>query len=103
MKIKIFCIVFFTFSGLHSVAQTADSLLLNNGNLLVGEIKSMDKGILTIETPYSDSDFKIEWEKIKTIKTTTYFLITLSDGQRLNGTIETAEDGMIVIIWAKSK
>jgi len=79
-------------------SQTADSLILNNGNLLVGEIKSMDKGVLTIETPYSDNDFKIEWDKITHIKTTTYFLITMSDGQRLNGTLGTTEDGIITIL-----
>lgn len=31
---------------------------------MTGEIKSMNKGVLVIETDYSDSDFKIEWEKI---------------------------------------
>ena len=30
-----------------------DSLVLKNGNIIVGEIKSLDKGVLTIETDYS--------------------------------------------------
>jgi hypothetical protein len=52
-------------------------LILKNGNIIVGEFKDMDKGVLTIETDYSDSDFKIEWEGIKEIYSKTKFLITL--------------------------
>jgi len=50
-----------------------DSLVLVNGNVIVGEIKSMDRGVLTIETDYSDDDFKIEWDGIKSIKTDAFF------------------------------
>lgn len=78
-------------------AQTQDSLQLVNGNTIVGEIKNMDKGVLKIETAYSDSDFKIEWEKITALRTTTFFLITLSNGQRYNGTLFSTEDGNIAI------
>ena len=96
MKTK--CFVFFLLIGsLSSFAQTADTLLLTNGNVLIGEVKSMDRGVLTIETSYSDSDFQVEWEKISEIKTTTYFLITVSDGERYNGVLRTAEDGTISI------
>jgi len=35
-----------------------DSLVFKNGNILVGEIKSMDKGVLIFKTDYSDKDFK---------------------------------------------
>ena len=44
-------------------AQT-DSLIFKNGNVVVGEIKSMAMGVLTFKTDYSDSDFKIEWGEI---------------------------------------
>tara|TARA_R100001015_G_C4617128_1_gene173344 strand:+ start:637 stop:1062 length:426 start_codon:yes stop_codon:yes gene_type:complete len=74
-----------------------DSLLLNNGNVIVGEVKSMERGVLVIETPYSDADFKIEWEKIKHITATQRYLITLSDGRRINGTFESEGEGKIHI------
>ena len=38
-----------------------DSLILKNANTIVGEIKSLDKGVLMIETDYSKSDFSVEW------------------------------------------
>jgi hypothetical protein len=79
-----------------SYAQN-DTLILNNGDVIVGDLKSMDRGVLTIEPPYSDSDFKIEWEKIKVMKATKRYLITLSHGQRINGTFRSSSDGKIFI------
>lgn len=82
-------------AGIHA---QVDSLIFSNGNYIVGEIKSMDRGTLTMETDYSDSDFKVEWEGIEEIYTTSYFLITLSDGRRLNGRLESSAPGKINII-----
>ncbi len=74
-----------------------DSLILSNGNVIVGEIKEMDKGVLVIETEYSDSDFKIEWGGIKEMYTYTYFFITLSDGSRYNGSINSYDSVQLEI------
>jgi hypothetical protein len=77
-----------------------DTLLLNNGNLLVGEIKTLQKGVVTMETDYSDSDFKIEWDKVRQIFGEQTFIISLSDGTRLIGTIRSdPEDPSKVIIF----
>lgn len=71
-------------------AQT-DSLVLNNGNVIIGEIKSLDKNVLTIETDYSDTDFKIEWDKVRKVycDSDRMYLITLTDGTRLNARLRT--------------
>ncbi len=83
--------VFVLFSSVNAAYAQNDSLLLNNGDVIIGEVKDMDRGILTIETDYSDSDFKIEWEKIIRIHTETFFLITLEDGRRFNGRIRSTD------------
>lgn len=77
-------------------AQT-DSLVLKNKNYIVGEIKSMDRGVLTIETDYSDSDFKVTWLEIAEIYTDVNFLITTVEGTRYNGKLNSSEDGQIRI------
>src|SRR6188474_1894159 len=87
--------LFFTHSFLF--AQN-DSLVFKNGNVIVGEIKSMDKGVLTIETDYSKKDFTVEWDGIKEIFSKSHFLVTLKNGQRINGTVESAEAGKKIII-----
>ena len=84
------------FFALSTSAQN-DTLILTNGDMIVGDLKSMDKGVLTIEPPYSDSDFKIEWSGIKEMKASQRYLITLSDGTRINGTFRSSGDGKVYI------
>ena len=93
-----FYITFFLLFVIHCVSYAQkDTIILNNGDVIVGDLKSMDRGILTIEPSYSDSDFKIKWEDIKEMKTTQRYLITLSDGRRINGTFSSTGDGKILI------
>jgi len=69
-----------------------DSILLSNNDLLVGEIKKMDKSVITFKTKYSDSDFKIKWQQVVNIKSDRVFIIAMNDGQRLNSSINTVEN-----------
>lgn len=91
------CTLAILFISLVSHSQT-DSLVFKNDNYIIGEIKNMDKGVITVETDYSDSDFKIEWSGVKEVYSTTNFLITITDGSRYNGTLLTKGDGEVFII-----
>ncbi|MCG8581683.1 MAG: DUF481 domain-containing protein [Bacteroidales bacterium] len=94
---RIKCILLFCFiSG--ALFSQVDSITFANNNIIVGEIKGMNQGVLTIETDYSDDDFTIEWDEIKSISTITSFLITISDGRRYNGNIHSIENNEIKII-----
>jgi hypothetical protein len=86
---------FFIFFSLASYAQH-DSLILKTGDVIVGEIKSLDKGVVTVETDYSKSDFTIEWSGIKEIYSNTTFLITLKNGERINGTFRSVDTAVII-------
>lgn len=70
-----------------------DSVIFANDNYMIGEVKNMERGVLTVETAYSDSDFKVDWEGVKEIYTESFFLITLTDGSRYNGTLASAAPG----------
>ena len=94
---KIILFLFAVFFSSEVVLAQNDTLVLTNGDMIVGDLKSMDKGVVTIEPPYSDSDFKIEWEGIKEMKATQRYLITLSDGTRINGTFRSSGDGKVFI------
>ena len=45
------------------MAYAQDVVITTSGDRLVGEIKSVEKDVLTLETAYSDADFKIEWDE----------------------------------------
>ena len=75
-----------------------DTLTFDNGEIVVGEIKSLNRGVLAIETAFSDSDFLIEWDAVRSIRSSRYYLITISDGRRLNASINSSGDGSEVIM-----
>lgn len=78
------------------VFSQADSIVLSNGNVIVGEIKEMTKSVLTMETDYSDSDFKIEWEKVVEIHSGEIYALNLSDRSVFTGaTFETVAPGRV--------
>lgn len=64
-----------------------DSLIFKNGDLMVGEIKSFDKAVVTVKTDYSDVDFKIEWQGVKEIYSGRVFFVTLQNGTKYRGTV----------------
>lgn len=93
---KTVLLLLFLFSFSFAFSQT-DTLILSNKDLIVGEIKSMNKGVLGIETDYSDADFKISWDGIKQVYSKTNYLITLSDGRRYNGKVRSLNDSIVEI------
>jgi hypothetical protein len=101
MTYRWLAVVVLIFVSLHTLAQK-DTLVMGDGTVLDGEIKKLEKGVLTMETSFSDEDFKIEWKKIRKIVSNTFFLVSLSDGERVNGTINTIGDGKVVLVPADS-
>ena len=94
---KIYIIILLTLSFNIAYSQN-DTLVAKDGTVLVGEIKDMDKGVLTMETSFSDDDFKIEWLQVKTIKSTRSYRIVSSNGDRLFGTITVDSTGGKIVI-----
>ncbi len=79
-----------------------DTLIMSNGDMLIGEIKELKQGVMKFETDYSDKDFAIEWNKVRRIYTSTRFIISLSDGDRINGTFKTdPTDSSRVLIFER--
>ena len=94
---KKYLLIIFALTVSFAAFSQTDSLILKNKDVIIGEIKSMDKGVLTIETDYSDSDFKISWDGISHIFSKTKYLITLTNGKRYNGTINSIDAETIEI------
>jgi len=69
---KLFLILFF-FMGFCGFSQK-DSIKFKNNDVLVGEIKTLLNGVLTMKTSYSDKDFKIEFKEVSEIYLNQTFL-----------------------------
>jgi hypothetical protein len=63
-----------------------DVVTLSNGDELTGEIKSLDRGILSFDPPWSDT-IEITWEHVAALVSTQNFEVTLDTGERFFGTL----------------
>jgi hypothetical protein len=71
-----------------SIFGQNDSIWMKSNDLLVGEIKDMSKSVVTFKTPYSDKDFKIDFDEIARFSTQNLYVINLTDNSRHTGTIK---------------
>jgi len=74
-------------SGISTNAQN-DTISLKNGDQLAGEIKLISQGILTIETDYSDKDFKIEFNKVSELVIERRCLVIFTNDRRRFGYVK---------------
>lgn len=78
-------------------SQKRDTLFFAKGQYMIGEVKKMDKGVVSYETDYSDKDFQIDWDRVISFETTNLFVISTKNGQRFKGNISTLSNGKIEI------
>ena len=74
-----------------------DTLKLKNKDILVGLVESYDIGVLVFSTSYSDSDFKIEFDKITSIYIHKKCIVTLTKSRRRFGKVRTIKPGIVTI------
>jgi hypothetical protein len=96
MRNPLMVLVFIVSAG---VAHAQDVVITNTGDKLVGEIKKIEKDVLTLETPYSDADFKIEWGEITSVESSRQFVVETFDGRRVSGSlkVDPATKGVVQI------
>ncbi len=77
-----------------------DSIWMKNKDVLVGELKTLSKSVITYETPYSDKDFKIDFNEVSRFSTQNLFIVNLTDNSRHTGTIKSVGPGKLQIWYA---
>jgi hypothetical protein len=85
LTLVAFCVfIVFSVSG-----QKTDTIVHINGNVLTGEIKKLDYGIVTFKMDGMGT-ISFEIEKIQSIKSQKYFEMKLSNGNYYFGTFDTS-------------
>jgi len=86
---KIVLLSFFTaFFASAIFAQKTDTLVNTNGNIITGEIKKIEYGLLTFKVSGMGT-LSVETEKIQTLKSVKQFQITLDNGLLYFGSLDT--------------
>ncbi|MGI9548307.1 MAG: DUF481 domain-containing protein [Flavobacteriaceae bacterium] len=64
---------------------------------MVGLVKDLGTGVLTIKTPYSKKDFTIKFNRVKELVIERKCIITLTQGRNYFGYVRTSDEGNISI------
>ena len=99
MKIwKVSVLPLIIIMGYTELMAQDDTLIMVSGEMLLGEIKLFDNGVVTIETSYSDSDFKVDGNEVAQISTFHQFVILTAQGNRYHGTLASDKDNPSVVL-----
>lgn len=83
-------------------AQKTDSVVVSNGNLIIGEIKSLQRGQLELSTD-AMSTVHVEWPKVISVGTTKVFEVFLEDGTIYFGSIELSTRDSVIVLAANRR
>jgi len=78
-------------------AQKTDSVLVRNGDLMVGEMKSLERGQLEFKTDAMSTVY-VKWPRIVNVTTQKVFEIELADGSVYFGSLRAGTRDSVVII-----
>jgi hypothetical protein len=93
---RLLSCVIFVLAGISLYGQT-DTVAFRDGQVLVGEIKSLDRGVLKFETSYTDKDMALEWGEVVYVKSNSLFTIDFIEGVELYGQLITLPDSTFEI------
>lgn len=74
-----------------------DKLVLSNGDVVVGEVKKLDKGQLYFKTGWVLDTFQADWAKVQTLESQDAYHVSVKDGRILTGTIARDANGRFTI------
>jgi hypothetical protein len=85
--------------GLHAAPKT-DVVVLINGDRVTGEVKELERGLLTFSTEFIGT-ISIEWEKIAQLRSGQLFEVELMDGTKVCGRPTVSGDERTLILAPK--
>jgi len=80
-------------------AQVQDTVILRSGNPVVGEVESLRRGTLSVDTDEMNV-VGIDWEDIALVTSSALFEVTLVSGEMLLGSLQSADTAVLVIVGA---
>lgn len=98
IELSIFIILGMATPAFASNRQKNDTITLKNGDVITCEIRSLEKGQLTIKQPNATSTVVLDWKSIATLQSQQPFVVIDSRGKPFSGTIhQDAPDAMLVV------
>lgn len=68
--------------------ESADVIVMNNGDRLTCKIKQLEAGVLYVDLDYANGDVSIDWKKVARIESKQLFIVKTQDGSVFRGTLK---------------
>lgn len=94
---RTFCLLLLILCNSAAWAAKTDIVLLKNGDRVTGEVKSLDRGKLTLSTDHMGT-LAIDWVEIQEIFSSTGQAIELTNGQRFYGPLAKSENDEMMMV-----
>lgn len=78
-------------------ADQTDRVVMTNGDVLTGEIKSLDRGMLRFETDATDT-IEIQWSLVAQLISPQNFQVTIDDDRQLFGSLVDPERNSVLLL-----
>jgi len=80
-----------------ALAQRTDEIVLWNGNIITGEVKSLQQGKLKFKTDHAGTIY-IEWAFINALTSSSFFDVENEEGVHFYGTLTKAEESRFLMV-----
>jgi hypothetical protein len=80
-----------------SAKRKDDTLVMMNGDRLVGEVKELSQGELRFKTAYVLDTFIVDWREVRELRSQDLYRVEVDNGERLTGTIVRETDGRFTV------
>src|SRR4051812_43250713 len=105
LKVSLPC-VFLLVVHLAWGKRNDDVVVMKNGDTFTGEIKDLQHGELSFKSDYMKDSVHLDWKRVQSVRSKDMFIVVLSDGRRLSGTIQKAtsmgKENDFTISWEQS-
>ena len=75
----------------------ADEVTMTNGDVITGEILTLEGGKLKVKTPYN-AGLELDWASVKSVRSDVPVELVLEDDRHVKGTLETNPDGTLQVV-----
>ncbi len=89
-KVLLVLCLLLTTANLANGKRKDDVVVMKNGDTFTGEIKELQHGELVFKSDYMKDSVHLDWKRVRSLRSKDTYIVTLSNGQRMVGTIRKA-------------
>lgn len=90
---KFSCLILVLVAACAMAKRKDDVVIMSNGDTFTGEIKELERGELVFKSDYMKDSVRLDWRRVRSLRSKDVFIISFSDGRRVTGKIEKGAAG----------